>query len=216
MFPRIPPVTQKLIIANVVMFLLQWALGRQAMLPLELWPIGSSDGQSGGFLPWQLISSGFMHGGFGHLFFNMFALWMFGASLEQVWGEKRFLIFYLVCLVGGNLCQLGLTSFLFAQSGQLSTSLGASGAVFGLLLGYGMLFPNRRMIMFPIPAEIRARNLVIIFGAVELLLAYTGWQPGVGHFAHLGGMLFGWLLIRYWRGQPPFNKRRPPGPRIVR
>lgn len=216
MFPRIPPVTRALIIANVVMFLLQWALGRPAMLPLELWPIGSSDGQSGGFLPWQLISSGFMHGDFGHLFFNMFALWMFGASLEQVWGEKRFLTFYLVCLVGGNLCQLALTSFLLAQSGQLSTSLGASGAVFGLLLGYGMLFPNRRMIMFPIPVEIRARNLVIIFGVMELVLAYTGWQPGVGHFAHLGGMLFGWLLIRYWRGQPPFNKRRPPGPRIVR
>lgn len=79
-----------------------------------------------------------------------------------------------------------------------------------------MIFPNNRMIVFPIPMEIRARNLVIIYGALELLLAYTGWQPGVAHFVHLGGMLFGWLLIRYWRGQPPFNKRRPPGPRIVR
>lgn len=217
MFPRIPPVTQALIIANVVMLLLQWALGRQAMLPLELWPVGSGAVPSGGFLPWQLLSSGFMHAGFGHLFFNMLALWMFGAPLEQTWGEKRFLSFYLVCLVGGNLCQLALTSVLLAQSGQLSTSLGASGAVFGLLLGYGMLFPNRRMLMFPIPVEISARTLVIIFGVIELVFAYTGWQPGIGHFAHLGGMLFGWLLIRYWRGQPPFGKRpKPPRMRVVK
>jgi membrane associated rhomboid family serine protease len=94
--------------------------------------------------------------------------------------------------------------------------VGASGAIFGLLLGYGMLFPKRRMVLFPVPIEMNARTFVILFGVAELVFAYTGWQPGIGHFAHLGGMLFGWLLIRYWRGQPPFGKRRPPGPRIVR
>ena len=216
MFPKLPPVTQALLIANVVVFLLQWALGRSAMLPLELWPIGSGMVESGGFRPWQLLTSGFMHGDFGHLFFNMLALWMFGAPLEQTWGEKRFLAFYLACLIGGSLCQLALMTWLLSQQGQMSTSLGASGAIFGLLLGYAMLFPNRRMVLFPIPIEMSARTFVIIFGVAELVFAYTGWQPGIGHFAHLGGMLFGWLLIRYWRGQPPFGKRRPPGPRIVR
>jgi membrane associated rhomboid family serine protease len=216
MLPRIPPITRALLIANAVMFLLQLALGRNAMLPLELWPVGSGMVQSGGFLPWQLLTSGFMHGDFGHLFFNMLALWMFGAPLEQTWGEKRFLTYYLVCLIGGSLCQLALMTWLLSQQGQLSTSVGASGAIFGLLLGYGMLFPKRRMVLFPVPIEMNARTFVILFGVAELVFAYTGWQPGIGHFAHLGGMLFGWLLIRYWRGQPPFGKRRPPGPRIVR
>lgn len=218
MLPRPPPVIQGLLIANVVIFLMQSALERDAMLPLELWPVGSGIVPSGGFLPWQLISSGFMHASFMHLFFNMLALWMFGAPLEQTWGERRFLVYYLVCMVGGGLCQLLLASWLLAQYGQLSTSLGASGAVFGLLLAYAMIFPNRRMVMFPFPIEISARTLVIICGAMELVFAYTGWQPGVAHFAHLGGILFGWLLIRYWRGQPPFDrrKRRPPHMRIVK
>lgn len=210
MFPPLTPAVRSLLIANVAVFLLQNLLGDTFTDWMVLWPLGS-----GGFMPWQLLTAGFAHASLGHIFFNMFALWMFGSSLEMVWGQRRFLTYYFVCLLGANVLQLLVSTWLLSQ-GELSTALGASGAVFGLLLAYGMIFPNNRMIVFPIPMEIRARNLVIVYGALELLLAYTGWQPGVAHFVHLGGMLFGWLLIRYWRGQPPFGKRRPPGPRIVR
>ena len=206
MFPRLPSTTKTLLIANVVLFLLQQlpqtggAIGQ-----LVLWPLGSQDVflDSPGFAPWQLLTYGFLHGGFGHLFFNMMALFMFGAPLELTWGEKRFLTYYLVCVVGAGLCQLLVAALI----GEHSPVLGASGGVFGLLLAYGMLFPNQRvMLLFP-PIPMKARTFVIVFGAMELMLGFTGWQPGVAHFAHLGGMLFGWLLIRYWRGQPPFNKR---------
>ena len=160
----------------------------------------------------KLLTYGFLHGGLGHLFFNMLALFMFGAPLEQTWGEKRFLTYYLVCVIGAGLCQLLVT----AWAGEYGPVLGASGGVFGLLLAYGMLFPNQRvMLLFP-PIPMKARTFVIVFGLMELVLGFTGWQPGVAHFAHLGGMLFGWLLIRYWRGQPPFGKPKPPRPRIVR
>lgn len=209
MFPPLTPAVRSLLIANAAIFLLQYLLGGAFTKLLALYPLGH------GFMPWQVLTAGFAHATFGHLFFNMFALWMFGSSLEMVWGQRRFLTYYFVCLLGANVLQLLVSTWLLSQ-GELSTALGASGAVFGLLLAYGMIFPNNRMIVFPIPVEIRARNLVIVYGALELLLAYTGWQPGVAHFVHLGGMLFGWLLIRYWRGQPPFGKRRPPGPRIVR
>lgn len=204
MFPPLTPAVRSLLIANVAIFLLQYLLGDAFTNLLVLYPLGY------GFMPWQVLTAGFAHASFGHLFFNMFALWMFGSALEMVWGQRRFMTYYFVCLLGANVLQLLVSIWLPAPT------LGASGAVFGLLLAYGMIFPNNRMIVFPIPMEIRARYLVIIYGALELLLAYTGWQPGVAHFVHLGGMLFGWLLIRYWRGQPPFNKRRPPGPRIVR
>ena len=214
MFPRLPTVTKALLIANVVLFVLQqpFLLGMQTFEPFVLWPISSggfdpfSPGQN--FQPWQLLTYGFLHGSFGHLFFNMLALFMFGAPLELTWGEKRFATYYLVCVAGAGLCQL-LVAALVGEGGAV---LGASGGVFGLLLAYGMLFPNQRvMLLFP-PIPMKARTFVILFGVGELVLGMTGWQPGVAHFAHLGGMLFGWLLIRYWRGQSPFNKRRPPGP----
>lgn len=202
MFPPLTPAVRALLIANVAVFLLQNLLGDGFTDWMVLWPLGA-----GGFMPWQLLTAGFAHATLGHIFFNMFALWMFGSSLEMVWGQRRFLTYYFVCLLGANVLQLLVSTWLLSQ-GELSTALGASGAVFGLLLAYGMVFPNNRMIVFPIPMEIRARNLVIVYGALELLLAYTGWQPGVAHFVHLGGMLFGWLLIRYWRGQPPFTRSR--------
>jgi len=147
-----------------------------------------------------------MHATFGHIFFNMLALWMFGSPLEAVWGARRFTTYYLVSLVGANVLQVIVGTLLLAQGQFPIPVLGASGAVFALLLGYGMLFPEQRMIVFPIPVPIKARTLVIIYGAMELFFAYTGRQPGVAHFVHLGGMLFGWLLIRYWRGQPPFGR----------
>ena len=212
MFPRLQPATQALLIANVAMFLLQMVMPEGLIARLLLWPIGAGQFYDGaGFMPWQLVTAGFMHAGLMHLFFNMLALWMFGSALEMVWGQKRFYTYYLVSLVGANVLQVIVGTLLLTQGQAPVPVLGASGAVFALLLGYGMLFPNQRMIVFPIPMEIKARTLVIIYGAMELFFAYTGRQPGVAHFVHLGGMLFGWLLIRYWRGQPPF-KRRPPGP----
>ncbi len=220
MFPRLPPVTKALLIANVVVFLLQqpFLLGDATFEPFMLWPIGVFDAFSPGqnFQLWQLLTYGFLHGSFSHLFFNMLALYMFGGPLEQTWGNKRFLTYYLVCVVGAGLCQLLVGWWMLSNGNEPYPTLGASGGIFGLLLAFGMLFPNQRvMLLFP-PIPMKARTFVIVFGALELLMGFTGWQPGVAHFAHLGGMLFGWLMIRYWRGQPPFGKRKPPRPRIVR
>jgi len=218
MFPRLPPVTQALLIGNVAVFLLQQLLGDDTFAPFMLWPLSDFDAFSPGqnFQIWQLLTYGFLHGGFSHLLFNMLALYMFGGPLEQTWGNKRFLTYYLVCVVGAGLCQLLVGWWMVSNGGDPYPTLGASGGVFGLLLAFGMLFPNQRvMLLFP-PIPMKARTFVIVFGALELIMGFTGWQPGVAHFAHLGGMLFGWLLIRYWRGQPPFGKRKPPRPRIVR
>jgi len=221
MFPRLPTVTKALLIANIVLFLLQqpFLLGNGTFEPFMLQPLrGGFDPFSpgGNFQPWQLLTYGFLHGSFGHLFFNMLALFMFGAPLEQTWGEKRFLTYYLVCVAGAGLCQLLVGWWTLSNGGAPYPTLGASGGIFGLLLAFGMLFPNQRvMLLFP-PIPMKARTFVIVFGALELIMGFTGWQPGVAHFAHLGGMLFGWLMIRYWRGQPPFGKRKPPRPRIVR
>ncbi|UKE42404.1 rhomboid family intramembrane serine protease [Xanthomonas translucens pv. secalis] len=218
MFPRLPPVTQALLIGNVAVFLLQLLLGDDTFAPFMLWPISNFDAFSPGqnFQIWQLLTYGFLHGGFSHLLFNMLALYMFGGPLEQTWGNKRFLTYYLMCVAGAGLCQVLVGWWAVSNGGDPYPTLGASGGVFGLLLAFGMLFPNQRvMLLFP-PIPMKARTFVIVFGALELIMGFTGWQPGVAHFAHLGGMLFGWLLIRYWRGQPPFGKRKPPRPRIVR
>ena len=210
MFSNLPPVTRALLIANGVAFLLQLVLEYTALGPLMLWPLGA------GFMPWQLVTYAFLHGDIAHLLFNMLALLMFGAPVEHTWGEKRFLTFYAVCVVGAALCQLAVGAWTMSQGGQAYPTLGASGGVFGLLLAYGMLFPHQRVMLLIPPIPMKARTLVIVYGVAELLLGFTGWQPGVAHFAHLGGMLFGWLLIRYWRGHPPFGRRKPPRPRIVR
>ena len=217
MFSNLPRVTKALLIANAVVFLLQMVLGDAAMAPLMLWPFGSGDNYSGaGFLPWQLLTYGFMHGSFTHLLFNMLALLRFGAPLEHTWGDRRFLTYFLVCIVGAAVCQLAVGAWTMSEGGAAYPTVGASGGVFGLLLAYGMLFPHQRVMLLIPPIPMKARTLVIVYGLAELMLGFTGWQPGVAHFAHLGGMLFGWLLIRYWRGQPPFGRRRPPRPRVVR
>jgi membrane associated rhomboid family serine protease len=169
-------------------------------------------------MPWQLLSYGFLHdpGNFAHLIFNMLALLMFGAPLEYVWGNRRFLTYYLTCVAGAGLCQLLVGSWAVMQGGSAYPTIGASGGVFGLLLAYGMLFPNQRVMLLIPPIPMKARTLVFVYGAIELLLGFSGLQPGVAHFAHLGGMLFGYLLIRHWRGQPPFGRKGPRRPRIVR
>ena len=214
MFPRLLPVTRALLIANVAVYLLQLVSGNVLMDWLALWPLGY------GFMPWQLLTYGFLHdtGGIGHLAFNMLALYMFGSPLEQTWGGRRFLTFFLVCVAGAGLLQLAVGWWMMAGGAHPYPTVGASGGVFGLLLGYGMLFPNQRMIVFPLPMEIRARTLVIFYAVITLVLGFTGLQPGVAHFAHLGGMVFGWLMIRYWRGQPPFGRsgKGPPRMRIVK
>ncbi len=214
---QLPRVTKALLIANVVGFLLQLALGNQSMISLMLWPWGDSVydpmGMAPSFMPWQLVTYAFLHGGWMHIAFNMLALVMFGAPLEYTWGERRFATFYFVCVLGAGVCQLLVGSYAVAHGADPYPTIGASGGVFGLLLGYGMLFPNQRvMLLFP-PIPMKARTLVIVYGLFELGVGLTGLQPGVAHFAHLGGMLFGWLLIRHWRGQGPFGGRRG-GPRM--
>jgi len=218
MFSNLPPVTRALLIANALVFLLQFALGDTTMEPFMLWPLGSgSDPYAGSdFLPWQLLSYGFMHGNIGHLLFNMLALLMFGAPVEHTWGPRRFLTYYLVCVVGAAVFQLIVGAWTLSQGGEAYPTVGASGGVFGLLLAYGMLFPQQRVMLLIPPIPMKARTLVIVYGVIELFMGITNTMPGVAHFAHLGGMLFGWLLIRYWRGQPPFGRRGPPRMRIVR
>ncbi|WP_374248174.1 rhomboid family intramembrane serine protease [Thermomonas sp.] len=215
---NLPKITQALLIANLVGFALQYLLGDQAMASLMLWPWGDTGFDpveaAPAFMPWQLLSYAFLHGSFLHIAFNMLALVMFGAPLEYTWGARRFLTYYVVCVVGAGLCQLLVGSYALSQGGDPYPTIGASGGVFGLLLAYGMLFPNQRvMLLFP-PIPMTARTLVIVYGLFELGVGITGLQPGVAHFAHLGGMLFGWLLIRHWRGQPPFGGRGRRGPRM--
>ncbi len=216
MFSNMPPVTKALLIANALVFLLQQLLGDATFQAFMLWPLGSGsvDAMTSGaslfasqtFMPWQLLTYAFLHANLMHVGFNMLALVMFGSPLEYTWGNRRYLTYYLVCVVGAGLCQLLVASWMSGQ-GLMYPTIGASGGIFGLLLAYGMLFP-------PIPMP--ARVFVALYGALELVLGVTGTASGVAHFAHLGGMLFGWLLIRYWRGQPPFRKRGPRRPRIVR
>lgn len=220
MFTRLPKVTQVLLWTNGGVFLLECMIRGNAFDPLMLWPIGGPPQADnpiasvlGNFVPWQLATYAFLHANIGHLFFNMLGLLMFGAPLEYTWGTKRFLTFYSACVIGAGLTYLGWS----AAMGFPWPVLGASGGIFGLLLAYGMLFPRQMIMPFP-GIELEARTFVVVFGVIELVYGVTSWGGGnVAHFAHLGGMLFGWLVIRYWRRQAPFNrKRKPPRMRVVK
>jgi membrane associated rhomboid family serine protease len=192
-----PPATQVLIGINVVAFLLGPQLGN-AVAALELWPLGS------GFAPWQLVTYGFLHGGFAHIFFNMFAVYTFGSALEQFFGTRFYVLLYLASVVTAGLVQLGVDALL----GSPYPVVGASGGVFGLLLAFGMYFPHQRiMLIFP-PIPMPAWVAVTAFGALALFFGVTGTQAGVAHFAHLGGMLGAFLMIQWRRGKPPFFPRR--------
>jgi len=195
--PPLAPITQALLLINVAAFCLDYFLGSWFTRALALWPIGQ------GFAPWQLVSYAFLHGSVFHLFFNMMGLWMFGSEIERVWGPKRYLQFYMVSLLTAALAQL-LVALLV---GGVYPTVGASGALFGLLLAFGMLFPNRQIMLLIPPIPMKAKVFVAIYGAIELFLGVTGTQQGVAHFAHLGGMLGGFLMIQYWRGRPPFGRR---------
>ncbi|MBP8295192.1 MAG: rhomboid family intramembrane serine protease [Burkholderiales bacterium] len=185
-----PPVTQAVIIINVLAFLLQSLLGDGLTVALALWPFGTY------FMPWQIITYAFLHGSTTHLLFNMFGVYMFGSDLERVWGSRRYLTFYMVSAIAAAIAQQVVSSL----SGAVYPTVGASGAVFGLLLGFAMVFPRRMVVpLFP-PIPMRAPIFVALYGGLELFLGVTGTQAGVAHFAHLGGMAGGYLLLRYWRG----------------
>lgn len=213
-FSTFPPVVKFLLAANVVLFLAQLIMFEFLLTWFALWPVGTpnltftSEGitRIPGFLPWQLVTYGFLHGGIVHLFFNMFALWMFGMQIENAWGSRTFAIYYFTCVIGAGLIQLIVASNA-AGTGDVYPTLGASGGVFGILLAFGMMFPEQRlMLLFP-PMPIKAKWLVIGYGALELWAGVTGTAPTVAHFAHLGGMLFGFLLIQYWRGKLPIQPK---------
>ncbi len=188
---NITPVARGILFACIAVFLLQQVGSLE--LRYALWPV-----DSGLFRPWQLLSYGFMHGGFLHLLFNMYALYMFGQDIERLVGPKRFLIYYLVCVVSAAAAQLLVQHLM---NGPPVPTVGASGGIFGLLLAYGLAFPKRKlMLIFP-PIPMPAWVFVTLYGLVELYLGITAPGSNVAHFAHLGGMVGGLVLILYWRAE---------------
>ena len=187
----LPPAVKNLLIINIIVFLGTELIGNKMYELFALFPIGSPF-----FRWWQPVTHMFMHGGFAHIFFNMWSLVVFGPMLERMWGSKKFLIFYFVCGLGAALCH---ELVLLNQPVMNIPTVGASGAIYGLLLGFGMLYPNYVLtLVFP-PISLKAKWFVIIFAGIELLTGVLGTNDGVAHFAHLGGMLFGLILILIWK-----------------
>lgn len=230
---NIPTITKNLLIINVLAFaatlVLQGSMGIDLNNIFGLHFFRASD-----FRVYQLVTYMFMHGGFAHLFFNMFALWMFGVVVEGVWGPRKFLFYYIACGIGAGLMQemaqfveiylqlnsqspLGIGEA-FVVMGQLAqqlnglTTVGASGAIYAILLASGMIFPENKIFIFPIPIPIKAKWFVMGYAALELFQAMTGSGGNVAHLAHLGGMIFGFFMIRYWQRHPShdFSQRRGP------
>lgn len=212
-----PVVTKNLIIINILLFFggivaSKYGINLDQYLGLHFFLADD-------FNLAQLFTYMFMHGGFTHIFFNMFALFMFGRILEQVWGPRRFLFYYIVCGMGAGLIQelvqyihysielsaydsvnIGGMIMPMAQYLNLMITVGASGAIYAILLAFGMLFPNQSLFIFPLPMPIKAKYFVIGYAALELFLGISNnASDNVAHFAHLGGMLFGFILIMYWR-----------------
>jgi len=190
--------TRLLLLVTIGASVLALATGGPLYDWFALWPLGS------GFAPWQLLSYALLHGGLLHLAFNMYGLWMFGSELERLWGPRRLLQYYVASVLVGGLVQLAVAT----DAPMPYPTVGASGGLFGLLLGYAMMFPHRTiMLLFP-PVPMPAWLFAVLFGLLELTMGVTGAASGIAHFAHLGGMLGGWLMLRYWRGQLPFGRRR--------
>jgi len=221
----IPTMTKNLLIINVLAYLATLVLQMHGIDLTSLFGLHfclASD-----FRVYQLLTYMFLHGGFTHILFNMFALWMFGSVIERVWGPKKFLFYYICCGVGAGLAQElvqfgtytyeGLAAYDYVNAGgvqmttdayvNLWTTIGASGAVYGILLAFGMIFPDERLFIIPFPFPIKAKWLVVGYIAIELFSAMSGPGDGVAHMAHLGGMLFGFLLIRYWKHHPDSSGR---------
>ena len=185
-----------LLVINGLLFAAQQVtqLDRFLYIHFSLWPLASS---FPGFMPWQLITYGFLHGGLAHIGINMFMLWMFGRELELVYGTRRFLTYYLTCVIGAGVVQLIVAGL----QGGVYPTLGASGGVFGLLLLFGMTFPDRMIMLLIPPIPMKAKYMVVVFGLLELYLGVSGRTPGIANFAHLGGMLFGFILIQRWKSE---------------
>ncbi len=214
------PVIKNLIIINVIFFLATKVIGGDGPLPFLTQQFGAFYPGSPMFQPWQIVTHMFMHShvSFAHIFFNMFALYMFGVALERTWGSRRFLIYYFVCGLGAFFLHEAVNAWqIFEITGRIFPDrvdfpddrlygmfygipvVGASGAVFGILLGFGMLFPNTRlMLLFP-PIPIKAKVFVFIYGAIELFMGFSNPGSNVAHFAHLGGMLFGYIMLKKWQ-----------------
>ncbi|HIV33515.1 MULTISPECIES: rhomboid family intramembrane serine protease [unclassified Alistipes] len=188
-----PPVVLNLIIINVLVYM------ATALLPLGKWIFGFGSLFWVGnplFHTYQFVTYMFLHANFEHVFFNMFALWMFGRTLEYELGSRRFLVYYMVCGIGAALIQM-LAAW---ASGEYYIQLvGASGAVMGLLLAFGVMHPNAMIVLLIPPIPMKAKWFVIIYGVIELFLGWTGYGGNVAHFAHVGGMLWGFLLLHYWK-----------------
>ena len=202
---QIPTVTKNLLAINILMFIATLINGNFMVANFAMFYPASPF-----FKPWQILTHMFMHGGFWHIFFNMYSLLMFGFILERSLGPKKFLIFYFVTGLGAVALHTGvewMQARVFIANGAVNAyqallmtpTLGASGAIYGVLIGFAMLYPQAQlMLIFP-PIPVKAKWLVVIFAVIELFSGINGIQDGVAHFAHLGGMLFGWLLIRWWR-----------------
>ena len=217
---NIPTMTKNLLIVNVLAFIATFVLERSGIDLTRM--LGLHFFLANEFHIYQFITYMFLHGGFTHILFNMFALWMFGSVIERVWGPKKFLFYYICCGVGAGFTQElvqyitysmeGIAAYQYVNAGgvqmttdayiNLWTTIGASGAVYGILLAFGMIFPNERLFIIPFPFPIKAKWLIVGYIAIELFSAMSGPGDGVAHMAHLGGMLFGFLLIRYWQKHP--------------
>ena len=217
---NIPTMTKNLLVVNVLAFIATFVLERSGIDLTRM--LGLHFFLASEFHVYQFVTYMFLHGGFTHILFNMFALWMFGSVIERVWGPKKFLFYYICCGVGAGFTQElvqyitysmeGIAAYQYVNAGgvqmttdayiNLWTTIGASGAVYGILLAFGMIFPNERLFIIPFPFPIKAKWLIVGYIAIELFSAMSGPGDGVAHMAHLGGMLFGFLLIRYWQKHP--------------
>jgi membrane associated rhomboid family serine protease len=222
---NIPTMTKNLLIVNVLAFAATWVLELRGIDLTQL--LGLHFFLASDFHFYQFFTYMFLHGGFTHIFFNMFALWMFGSVIERVWGPKKFIFYYICCGIGAGITQElvqyvnysieGLSAYQYVNAGgvqmttnayiNLWTTIGASGAVYAILLAFGMIFPNERLFIIPFPFPIKAKWLVAGYIVIELVSAMSGPGDGVAHMAHLGGMLFGFLLIRYWQKHPDSSQR---------
>ena len=217
--------TKNLLVINILAYAATWVLKGSGVDLNGL--LGLHFFMASDFRVYQFLTYMFLHGSFTHILFNMFALWMFGSVIERVWGPKKFLFYYIVCGVGAGIVQelvqygsymaQGLAAYQYVNMGgaqismdsyiNLWTTIGASGAVYGILLAFGMIFPNERLFIIPFPFPIKAKWLIVGYIVIELFSAMSGPGDGVAHMAHLGGMLFGFLLIRYWRKHPDSSQR---------
>lgn len=206
---KTPPVVKNLLIVNILLFLAAVVMPAQAVN--AMYDYGALHFWKGGnFHIWQPVTYMFLHAGWAHVLSNMFALWMFGRTIEYQLGSKKFLIYYLICGVGAGLLQLGVNWIEFGaayNAGEMAaaarlanaSTVGASGAVFGILLAFGMLNPNATIVLLFPPIPMKAKWFVIIYGVIELVAGVRGTGGGVAHFAHVGGMLWGFLMLYYWK-----------------